>query len=900
MSDQIRLDISVADLRKELIALRSELEAVKQSGAQAFGAVGDGAKRAATVGEQAAAGLADAIREDVRAADELKGKYNELSKAAAGAQKGGFGKESAVNLKGAAQSAGALKSQLADAAGGAISAAAATDKLTIAQKVLNLVVKGNPIGLIFAAVAAIIGSVIAYFKRFQGAMDTVSQVTAGLSAALNVLIDRFAAFGKGIVSIFQGNFSQGFNEIGDAVTGLGTAMVAAGTAAVVLEKQLQQLQDAQIANITAFAQRQQQIEKLKAISEDETASIGARVKALRQAGNEESALFKDRIAEAEAFLQNQKATLAQNGLDRDEKRQIANEEKALIELRGQADESRINNENKINELRKQGFERARRESEQIQKDLDKIAETIQKLFVATQDEGVDKDLAAVNKKYDDLQEAAAAGIAKLNEIEKKGRGLKPEQQQQLKQLTEFQVKLEEKRLSDLVDVLAKYNEQEAQLAAEQVSRQKALSDKEQAQAIKDLETFRDAQNRKIDIQEQVDKAVILQLEKAGATKEQVKKAEDNLDLLRQRQRLENELAFQLALTDTLRAGEDDRAQAILDSVDKIRKQIANIDTQLGAATSGKGTKKFSLWTILGLDEDKDKDKITKLKEGISEVIGAINDLTAARVAAAEAAVKAADDQVSAAEDALDREIELAKLGFANNVDLRRKELEDAKIGRDKALNDQQRAQKAQLAVDTVTQASGIATSVVNIIKGWSSAPFVGFLLAAAQVASLFALIGSTRARAKAITSQQFKHGGEATVTHDSILTGPSHDNGGIGIEAEGGEFATSDGRRLSIVNKKMTGTHFSLLRAINADDRPAMVRHLERLTGGISINRSAADSAASPSGSSDPEVKRLLAENNRLLERQIEIEETRPLVIDTGDYVEIRYKSRTERLRKNG
>ncbi len=904
MSDQIRLDISVADLRKELAALKTELDAVRQSGAQAFGAVGDGAKRAATVGEQAASGLADAIREDVRAAEELKSKYNELSKAAGAAQKGGFGKESSTNLKEAAKSAGGLKDQLKEAAGGAIEAVGATDKLTAAQRIFNAVAKANPLGLILTALAAIIGSVIAYFSRFQAGMDKVSQITAAAGAVLNVLIDRVATLGRAFVNFATGNFSAGMDDLKASVTGLGSELVATASKAAALEAELQKLQDAQIANITAFAARENQVEKLKLISEDETASIGARVKALRGAASEESKLYADRIAQGEAFLENLKKRNALDSVNRAEAEEQARAEAELINLRGEADRSRIENENKIRELRKQGYEQARRESEALQKDLDKIAETIQKLFVATQEDGLDKDLAAVNKKYDDLQEAAADGIAKLNEIEKKGRGLTPEQQQQLQQLTEFQVKLEEKRLSDLVDVLDKYNEAEAQLAEEQVARRKALADKEQAEAIKSLETYRDAQNRKLDIQEQVDKAVILQLEKSGASKQQVQAAEERLDLLRQRQRLENELAFQLALTDTLRDGEDDRLQAILDSVDKIRKQIANIDTQLGAASSSKGGKKFSLWTILGLDEDKDKEVISKLKDGIGEVVNALGDLTAARIAAAEAAVKAAEDQVSAAEDALDREIELAKLGYANNVDLRRKELDDAKTARDRALSEQKRAQKAQLAIDTAVQASNIVTSATNIFKEGTKFWPVGFLLAIASVASLISLISGVRARAKALSQPtQFKHGGEATVTRDSILVGPSHDGGGIGIEAEGGEFTTTDGRRLAIVNKRMTKKHFDLIRAINNDDRPAMARHLDRLTGGIRINRSATDQHAQPSSSVDAKDKRieqLLEENNMLLKRQIEIEETRPTVVDAGDFIEIRYKHRTERIRKNG
>jgi len=82
-------------------------------------------------------------------------------------------------------------------------------------------------------------------------------------------------------------------------------------------------------------------------------------------------------------------------------------------------------------------------------------------------------LAAVNKKYNDLGHAAAEGIKKLQNIESKGRGLTDVQKTQMEQLTEFQIKLEEKRAAELINVLVEANEKDIALEEEQQERPKA-------------------------------------------------------------------------------------------------------------------------------------------------------------------------------------------------------------------------------------------------------------------------------------------------------------------------------------------------------------------------------------------------------------------------------------------
>jgi hypothetical protein len=124
---------------------------------------------------------------------------------------------------------------------------------------------------------------------------------------------------------------------------------------------------------------------------------------------------------------------------------------------------------------------------------------------------------------------------------------------------------------------------------------------------------------------------------------------------------------------------------------------------------------------------------------------------------------------------------------------------------------------------------------------------VGIPLAIGVIATMFGAF--IAAKARAAQASKFKHGGEGRVDGNSIIVGASHDTGGVGIEAEGGEFFGTDGRRFGVVNKRMTAKHFDLLAAVNKDDRGKMRQALERMTG-PNMRRDAILDASNSSGSS--------------------------------------------------
>lgn len=333
-------------------------------------------------------------------------------------------------------------------------------------------------------------------------------------------------------------------------------------------------------------------------------------------------------------------------------------------------------------------------------------------------------------------------------------------------------------------------------------------------------------DQEIELTEQAGIGVIAALRRRGASEQEIKEAQANLDLELQRARLQNELEFQLALLQISNDGDGKRTQEILNNIDIIRAKLGNL------GNIGAGTEKKSLLERLGFGED----SIDSLRSVKDEIIGFIQEISQAEVQEAENSVRAAEDRVRAAQDALNKEIDLKKEGFANNEALRQRELEQAKADEAKAYEQRRAAQRRQILLDSALQLSSLVTSSANIIKGFSTIPIFGLPLGIAAVAAMFGAFISAKSRA--LQATRFKHGGEGRVDGNSIIVGASHDEGGVGIEAEGGEFFATNGRRFGVVNKRMTSKHFDLLKAINKDDKAGMRAALESITT-PSMNRDA-------------------------------------------------------------
>lgn len=271
-------------------------------------------------------------------------------------------------------------------------------------------------------------------------------------------------------------------------------------------------------------------------------------------------------------------------------------------------------------------------------------------------------------------------------------------------------------------------------------------------------------------------------------------AASEFDLLNKNERQKTQFQLQM---------ERERLQKILElnktaGVKLTAEQVATIQNQIAAIDKvSKKTPFNNLYEVLGIGLDSDQQ--SALNEAIGATVEAINGAIDAWLQEAEAAVTAANARVDAAQRALDAEIEARNNGYANNVVQAQKELELEKQQQQKAIEEKQKAQKAQLAIDTITQASSLITASANIWSSLSGIPIVGVGLAVAALATMWGSFLASKAKAAQVTKESY---GDGTV---ELLQGGSHASGNdidLGMTKDGKNRRAEGGEYFAIINKR--------------------------------------------------------------------------------------------------
>jgi tape measure domain-containing protein len=408
------------------------------------------------------------------------------------------------------------------------------------------------------------------------------------------------------------------------------------------------------------------------------------------------------------------------------------------------------------------------------------------------EDGLFKELAAVNLHFDQLAlEYEKAGTDTAN--------------------------LEKRRQDALLSTTREHYKELEQAQAEHVERERAKTKEAAEASLAAAESRLDLEAAEFEAKLQIDRAILDQIvadeQKKEKLKERLAREEQVFDLNLQAKRLELRLQF----------GQD------LTEVDRkvIAQQIANLRAEakaIGAQDAKTDKETTSIWSLLGLDPENDKDAsvIEGIKTAASEITAVFQAAAEANVAAAEAKKQAADEAVQAAQTALDTEIDLAKEGFASDVDLARQRLEKAKQQQAEALEQQKQAQRQQIALETAVQAVSLITSSANIFKSLSPGFPYTLPVAIAAVALMFGAFA--KAKSDALRATKYRSGGEGHIDRFGRIVGPSHENGGVRpVEFEGGEFFLSDGQRFGVANRNATAKHFDLLKAVNEDNRAAIL-----------------------------------------------------------------------------
>jgi hypothetical protein len=226
-------------------------------------------------------------------------------------------------------------------------------------------------------------------------------------------------------------------------------------------------------------------------------------------------------------------------------------------------------------------------------------------------------------------------------------------------------------------------------------------------------------------------------------------------------------------------------------VEAVKKTIEGIEKEIGR------TGYNNLYELLGLNLTSEQQ--SALQTAFDSVKDSIDSIMDSWKAAADAAVESANRQVESAQKVLDAEIEARNAGYANNVDMAKKELDLAKKNQQEALREQQKAQRAQLAADSIAQSSSLVTASANIWKALSGIPTIGPALAVAAIATMWGSFTASKIKAAQVTTEQY---GDGTV---ELLQGGSHASGhdiDLGTKPNGTRRRAEGGEYFAIINKR--------------------------------------------------------------------------------------------------
>lgn len=233
-----------------------------------------------------------------------------------------------------------------------------------------------------------------------------------------------------------------------------------------------------------------------------------------------------------------------------------------------------------------------------------------------------------------------------------------------------------------------------------------------------------------------------------------------------------------------------------------------------------------LLDALGMDEE----SIKRLQSGLSTIVdsvkAAFEEMLQAQVELAEKEKEIADERLSNATTAYQAEVALRQAGYANNVDMARKDyIEAKKIQEQKAqavLAAQQKQAAAQLQLDTLTQASSLITAAAQIYKALSPLGIIGIAAATAAIGGMFAAFISFKAQASSAASQVSSLNKSSTSNYGEggleFVGGGTHASGNdtdLGIKnSKGRRMKVERGEAVAVINHHKTKKYKKVLPAI--------------------------------------------------------------------------------------
>jgi hypothetical protein len=189
----------------------------------------------------------------------------------------------------------------------------------------------NPIGAVIAAIVLALTALYKAFTSTKAGAEQMEQVMDALSAAVDVLRDRFLQLVGGIAKLFSGDIKGGLSDLKGAFTGIGDEIEREAKEAANLRKELQVVADSERELNKNRALQNRLIAAARLVLEDENSSYADRKKALDEVTISEKKLAKQ---EEDLARRRYEAIKAQNALSDSSKEALDAEAQAYIALQG--------------------------------------------------------------------------------------------------------------------------------------------------------------------------------------------------------------------------------------------------------------------------------------------------------------------------------------------------------------------------------------------------------------------------------------------------------------------------------------------------------------------------------------------------------------------------------------
>lgn len=217
--------------------------------------------------------------------------------------------------------------------------------------------------------------------------------------------------------------------------------------------------------------------------------------------------------------------------------------------------------------------------------------------------------------------------------------------------------------------------------------------------------------------------------------------------------------------------------------------------ELGFAMNSKTGERDPETGMLKVKEEY-QDFANAVNEALQTSMDYMDEWMDKRIEMAEVAVEAAQKETESAKTALDYEMQARANGYANNVELARKEYEQKLQMEREAIAERKRLEKIQEGINTAQQIGALVTATANLWSGYSKIPFAGPALAIAATALMWSSFFAAKIQAAQLANAE-THGQGMAEYIDYGGSHASHNDVDFG--------RTKDGRRRRVERGEVVG-----------------------------------------------------------------------------------------------